>query len=334
MIADLSKHALAYAPEYGRHGFSDHLPMAVTALRGLRVDEEKVENFAAGYVKNLKKRRHSKKAIDATHLSARLGDASVYPSALNYFVSAIENDGRAAVLAQRLPELTNAVTTAAFHGVIRTAYGLIADENLEIAAGLAYWWANAEPIVYGSNIGAASDNPDTLIDDLAAVIRENRKKIKLDQPTISARLAAVAAHPGLGALLGRSAAADVSFDDIAMVALRIYLASPDLTTLHCVTGAHAVRIICENVVMGDEAIRSALWAGICAAYAAVGAPELPAMTPAPTGAPDWRIIASAAGGAEDEHDIKFAYSCLDEARKYGRDAHYRHAAAQRLGLLS
>jgi hypothetical protein len=252
--------------------------------------------------------------------------------AFNHFYDAVARDGRVDALVKYLPELIGAIGTAAFHGLIRTAFGLIANENTEIAAGLAYWWAHAATPSYSPSIGAANNDHETLLADIAAAFKGARKKLRLDAPTISGRIREAAAQPRIGAVLSRAAAADVSFDDIAATALRIYLAEQDFASLHCVTGVHAARVLCAGVVMDDEELRKALWAVVCAVYASMGAPAVAPLAPAPTGAPDWRVIISAAQSAQDEHDIKFAYACVEEARCYGRDAQYRHAAALRLGV--
>jgi hypothetical protein len=84
--------------------------------------------------------------------------------------------------------------------------------------------------------------------------------------------------------------------------------------------------------MNDADLRSALWASLCAAYASLGAPPLASLTPPPSKALDWRVLTAAAMSSDDEHDIKFVYSCNEEARYYGRDLQYRRAAALRLGM--
>jgi hypothetical protein len=330
---DIETHALKFAPAYGEHDFSDHLPMTVTALRELGAAPDRVEEFAKTYRKRLRRKKAGKATIDGPLLSARFGDPTVYPAALNYFREAIASEGRAQVLGEHLPELADSIATAAFHGVIRVAYGLIAGSDVETAAGLAYWHSQATPVKFARSIGAANNDSQTLLEDVAAAFAKHRKKLRLDQPTISERIAEVFAHPQLGSVLNRAAAADVPFEQIAAVALRIYLASEDFTALHCVTGVHATRIIAEHVVMDDVALRKALWSSLLAAYASIGAPTLEPLNPPPSGAPDWHVISSAAQSSDDEHDVKFAYSCQEEARHYGRDASYRYAAAKRLGLI-
>ncbi len=332
MHDDLTLHAKKVAPEYGEHDFSDHLPMAVTALRAMGAEESRVSEFAKGYSKQLKRKKLGSSTIDPMLLSVSLGDNEVYPKALNFFLNEIESSGRAQVLAEYVPELTKGIASAAFHGVIRTAYGLIADENLEIAAGLAYWWAHWAPISPGSSIGAANDKPATLMEDIASAFRKHGKKVTLDQPTISARIAAVRAQPAMSAVLAKAMSANVSFEEIAGTALQIYLAAEDFTALHCVTGVHATRVLIEHVVMDDVDLRGALWASLCAAYASIGAPTLEPLAPPPSKAVDWRVLTAAAIAADDAHDIKFVYSCQEEARHYGRDMQYRYAAGVRLGM--
>lgn len=330
---DLNTHALKYAPQYGEHDFADHLPMAVTAMRELGAAPERIEAFAKTYAKRLRRKKVGKAKIDGLLLSARLGDPTVYPAALNYFLESIRNEGRAQTLAAHLPELSGAIAAAAFHGVIRVSFGLIADNDVEIAAGLAYWHAHATPVKFARSIGAANNDAQTLLEDVASSFAKHKKKLNLDQPTISERIAEITSNPQLGVVLTRAAAANVPFEQISATALRIYLSSLDFTALHCVTGVHATRVLAEHVVMDDEALRKSLWSSLLAAYASIGAPELQTLTPPPVGAPDWHVIASAAQSSDDEHDIKFAYSCQEEARFYGRDASYRFAAAKRLSLV-
>lgn len=332
MPFDIKTHAEKFLPFYGEHEFADHLPMTVVALRKLGAREETIDNFVSVYAKRLKRKKIPAKSIDPLLLSAHYGDPAIYPKAFRFFLNAIETDGRVDVLATYLPELIDAISTAAFHGVIRTAYGLLANEDTEIAAGLAYWWSRAEKVSYAMSIGAANNDVETLIADVASAFEKNRKKLKLDQPTISARIAEIFSHPRIASVLTRAAAADVKFDAIASTALRIYLASEDFTALHCVTGVHAARILSEHVVMDDIGLRKALWGAICAAYASIGAPPLPPLSSFQTKSPNWRIISAAAQSSVDEHDIKFVYACREEARQYGRDAQYRHAAAKRMAL--
>ncbi|MEO1253218.1 MAG: questin oxidase family protein, partial [Pseudomonadota bacterium] len=275
---DINTHAQKYAPEYGEHHFSDHLPMTATALKRLGAPAERIDAFAKVYRRKLKRRRPAKSTIDPLLLSARLGDPTVYPAALNYFTTRISTEGRAHVLAEHLPELTGSLAAAAFHGVIRVAYGLIANSDAEIAAGMAYWYAQAHPIKFGRHIGASNNDVTTLLQDVAATMKKQRRKLSLDQDTISARMDEIFANPALNAVLARTAAADVAFEEIASVALRLFLATEDFTALHCVTGVHATRVLSEHVVMDDAALRKSLWSSLCAAYASIGAPELASLT--------------------------------------------------------
>ena len=50
-------------------------------------------------------------------------------------------------------------------------------------------------------------------------------------------------------------------------------------------------------------------------------------------APPWQEIAARAVASDDEHDLSFSFSAMEEERAYG-DRLYRVLAAKRLGLLT
>ena len=64
MSFDLANHAAIYAPDYGEHAFSDHMPMAVTALRKLGANEGEIDAFVASYKKRLRRKKIGVKSID------------------------------------------------------------------------------------------------------------------------------------------------------------------------------------------------------------------------------------------------------------------------------
>ncbi len=329
---DLSAHSEKFAPEYGPHGFTDHLPMAVTALRQLGADEARVDVFATQYQKKLKSAADKSAAASDAEIAGLMGDHGAYAAAKGFFQNALANEGTADVLARYLPELSDAVSTAAFHGVIRTAYGLIAELDQEIAAGLAYWWAHAKKIEFVAPLNAQDGTPEELMQDIAEAFRHYGGEVDLNQSTISAQMNAILRHRKLAAVLGRASVASVGMDKLTELALRLYFTKPDFTSLHCVTGAHAVRVIGENVGNHAGDLAKGYWNGLCAAFAAMGAPSLLALDKAAPKPPVWGMIAAAAIASDDDHDIKFAYTCREEARIYGRDLDYRRAAAHRLGI--
>jgi hypothetical protein len=95
-----------------------------------------------------------------------------------------------------------------------------------------------------------------------------------------------------------------------------------------VTAVHALRVV--SPLLGDPAAANRwLLQAIGATYVALGTPELsPEGARAEANAPSWEAIATAAAASNDEHVIKFAYTCREEATAYARPL-YRSFAAKR-----
>lgn len=125
---------LRHAPEY-RGGLSNHLPMALVALDAMGADGQRLCAFASDYARRLGPRRPGDPIDDA------------FEAAFARRLDAIGRDGVDAVLREALPRLIPGVGAAAFHGLIRTAYGVIAGHAGEIAAGLAYWETRFLPLL-------------------------------------------------------------------------------------------------------------------------------------------------------------------------------------------
>src|SRR5271167_3680670 len=145
VLRNLLDAGAAFAPEYGG-GLSSHLPMALSALHSLGASDDRLRAFHARYSTQLAHRRRMSAGAPAIDpwLSG-LGQYACFDALLQYALAAIRRDGRAHTLRQFLPRLMPGVAAAAFHGLIRTAHGVAADHDGEVAAGLAYWAARHLP---------------------------------------------------------------------------------------------------------------------------------------------------------------------------------------------
>jgi len=140
---------------------------------------------------------------------------------------------------------------------------------------------------------------------------------------------AAIAHPGFGANVSRLDPRALDTAVLADALIKAYAATGDFTILHGVTGCHAFRLVAPHFESPPDALRN-LWTAVVAAYMSCGSPPLE--TEWNLRGSDrlaWNEIHRRAALCDDEHDVKFAYSCWREWQAYGNDL-YRRAASARV----
>ena len=136
-LADrLRDHRDRHGPHY--KGFlSDHLPMALLAMKALGAERGSLAAYAANYEDRLDPPvRHAQEPPGS--LAEALGQQVAYGALLAYFDREIARHGATKTLATYLPDLVSGWVRFAFHPIIRLAYGVRFGVESEIAAGLAY----------------------------------------------------------------------------------------------------------------------------------------------------------------------------------------------------
>lgn len=302
---------LRFAPEY-RGGLSNHLPMALVALDALGAGPARLGTFASQYAPRLAPRTRSL-PLDAA-----------YESAFERHRDAIEQRGIDAVLRETLPRLMPGVGAAAFHGLIRTAYGVEAQHAGEIAAGLAYWEARWLPLLPALPTVPSERDVGTWLRTLAAALPPWHS----DSSLIFERMAAVAETAAFREQAATLAIGEATPREIAALALDRYLASGDFTVLHVMTSCHALRVLGPWLERARDAWR---WYSIAVAAGVVSSGiDLAAHTErAP--APPWTALVERACASSNDHAIKLAHSARAEAEMWGDDQRYRQAVALILG---
>jgi hypothetical protein len=326
-----------YHPSYGG-GLSNHCPMTLIALERMGATPQRVESFALAYLKRLEPAPLPGEAIDAENWRVRLGEESAYGDYLGFFRREVGRLNARAALRAYLPELAPGLGAAAFHPVIRTAFGVIADDPEEIAVGLAYWASRYLALPERQDMPA--ELPFASSDDPLQILKKTRTwpglAFEPDGDALIDREMLRAADPTLFPLL----AAALQIDDLTLDRLRqtaglLFLGANDFNSLHAVTGLHAARVLSDFAIDRRPFARE-VWRALLALYLSLDRPELP--TPARAAEltaeelPDWNAILSAAVGDDDEHVIKLVFSCLEESRAGGGRL-YRYLAARKVGLL-
>jgi hypothetical protein len=338
LLKSLLAKARHYHPIYGG-GLSNHCPMTLIALERLGATPKRIESFAQACVKKLDPAPLPGDAINAENWRARLGEEGAYPDYLGFFRREVARLNARAALRAYLPDLAPGLGAAAFHPVIRTAFGVIAEDSEEVAVGLAYWASRY--LALPERADMPSELPFASSDDPLQILKKTRTWPGLEfEPDADAlidremlRAADATLFPLLAAALEID---DLTLDRLRQAAALLFLGVNDFNSLHAVTGLHAARVISDFAV-DRRAFAREVWRAFLALYLSLDRPEVPAAAHAAEltaeALPDWNAILPAAVASDDEHVIKLVFSCLAESRAGGGRL-YRYLAARKVGLPS
>jgi hypothetical protein len=307
----LDEHHRRFSPFYQGY-LSDHAPMAALALHGLGRGETEVLDWYDTYVQKLEPLERAPDRYLALLEGTRLELARY---------------GRETLLKNTLPAYISGWARSAFHPLIRIAYGYHFQIDGEIAAGLAYlkWCGPDRRIERLAGSAASSRDPEEALIAFATVrpaatnVGPGRK--------FDVCLKAVIAHPAIADVARRYPDALPAF---SRAALSIFDQTHDFFALHLVTGAHAFRTLYPFAGEFRDEIFSL---GILAGYASVGAPVF---SPFKAARQAVLTIAPELGKAvktSDDHDIKLAYSAMNQAHYFADDA-YAEVAQRYLSARS
>lgn len=306
--AQLLEAGSIYHVHYGDR-LANHLPMVLIALDSMRATPAQLAHAFDRSTPHLQPRPGSpvQEVEDITHCRNR---EDLFASALHYYEQQLRQLGIARCLQQELPRLLPSIATAAFHGLIRTAYGIDARHLEEIAMGLAYWNLDYH------ELASSNKQIPRSATEIISLVAEKYTDIPLAPGNIADHMHSVTGQPGWmdtpiqPELLG--------LENIAEVAIHAYLGTRDFTLLHGVTGCHALRLILPYCTDREAALRY-FWQGLVIAYLSTGpkvirpfeAEELEDIPQRQT------EIMQKALHSDDDHVIKLAYSALEEFHYYG-----------------
>ncbi|MFV8781309.1 questin oxidase family protein [Microbulbifer sp. SA54] len=311
--AQLLEAGSRYHVQYGDR-LANHLPMVLIALDKLGATPAQLRHAFDRSTPHLQLRPGSPVMEIRDIRSCRNRD-DLFPSALHYYEQQLRQLGIAQCLHQELPPLLPSIATAAFHGLIRTAYGIDAGHLEEIAMGLAYW--NQEYHALPGSNEETSETAEAVLTRVAKTFPD----VALAPGNIADHMQCVTRQPGW--LDTPVQPKHLSLQDIAHVALNAYLSTGDFTLLHGVTGCHALRLILPHCQQPELALRF-FWQGLVIAYLSTGPKDLTTREEQKALEPiseRQQALKSQALGSEDDHVIKLAYSALEEYGFYQDEAY-------------
>ena len=302
----------AYEPEYGAAGLTSHLPMALVALDRLGATRERCQDYIGWYA--------------GARKLAPLNLHGEFALAAKGIAESLQRRGREATLKALLAQLMDSVGSQAFHGMIRTAYALEAQDDSELAFALAYWQSAPMRLPIGEADAASSLSLEEAFRAAEKLFAPYRGCFR--GQLISSVMSKVAEWPAFQQLASALPASECAPDRLAAVSLALFAATGDFTALHAVTGTHAFRVV-SGFLDNSASAGKSLAVALLAAYADMDAPPLPSANALDawrnSAAPEWDVLATRAVASNDDHVIKVTYSAREEDALWP-DPLYRVAA--------
>jgi hypothetical protein len=225
------------------------------------------------------------------------------------------------------------LAASATHGLMRLAYGVLRDDEEEIAIALGYWAATY------LELGAAEGNAPVTDDPAEVLLRmrqvDSFRCVETELDLLWHFMRAIAAKPEFRPIVDSLAIGPGTAARMREASLALYAGTMDFCALHAVTGCHWLRMLRPATPDPQPALRY-FWQAIAALYPKIGFPELPDAE-AVEGwrrlpCPAWPDIDAAAVRSDDEHDLSLVFSAREEFRTFG-DRLYQVVAARRMQLI-
>lgn len=306
---------LLLQPEY-QGQLTNHLPMALHALHSLGASPERMRDFFAVHAQRFQRGMYAcaerEPLLPIADWVRLRGQDDAFPSLLAYFNGIVASHGMEDSLRFALPDLIPGVAAAAFHGLIRTAHAVQAAHAGELAAALAYWAWRWQPLTE-----PPVANPLIGFDSWAGLLVKQAAGCHSDDQLISTCMNAASrsdAYLELAGALMPAASLEKRIAELAELAVDCYVAGPNFTTLHMVTGLRALRTLLPWIRDSEASQATVVHCFVAAYLVARGSATEPAIVPK---SKSWADVIQDALASDDEHVIKLVHACSDEAARYG-----------------
>ncbi|MCJ8324311.1 MAG: questin oxidase family protein [Rhizobiales bacterium] len=323
MLIDKINAYTGLKPDYDNQ-LSNHLPMTAFALAELGASDDHINKYFSSYLGRLEQAPQHQLVIDHNNWQQHLGENIYYTNYLTYFLERFENATTEQVLKDLLPVFIKSPASKAYHCLLRLAYGIVSKNKVEMAAGLAYW-ADSYLVIdqQGNEFDdkAKDDISENIFDDIRNTCIQTGY-LAPDAPNIFSRIKAISQSELASLFISKAKISNtIGLDKIAVKCLELYLNTKNFTILHCVTSCHAQRIIFKFLTkkQQSEAILY-YWQSVIFAYISINTPVINCITKMSfDNVLDVPEIKQTLITSFDDHDIKIAYTAIEEANFYKDD---------------
>lgn len=314
-----------YSSQY-RNGLSNHLPMALASLDFLGANESQIQKFNEMYLKNLEPVKESTATVDS--VINHFGKNDDFQAVVDYFKSQLDEFGLEEVLLKTVPSLSEGISGAAFHPLIRLAFSIEIDDSTEQAHALASW-----VVAYQKLAGRDESRAKvSFAESLSSLKSKFNEPYKPEGYGVFKRMAVASEHENFKDFLNSFDMGTNAVKEISELVIRLYLSTKDnFTALHAVTSCHALRVVSKSYKGNFKELIRYYWQAIGAAYIDIGLPELIDIE-VPKILPSWEDILCKACESTNDHIIKLVYTCREEFHHYGNNL-YHLAASKKVRLI-
>lgn len=323
----------AYGSEFAKT-YANHAPMVLVALDRLGGTPDRLADFFDHYrdYKKLLPFAHPTTALTAETWKAEVGHRDREPDLRAFFMLEVERLGIEGALRTYLDILAPGIGASALHALMRMAYGLIREDETDIAIALAYWAATYLEMPGTRGAAPITRQPGEVLARVAAIDAMHTlplHELLWQNMAESGRLAEFAP------VIDWLEIDEDSLPRMANASIALFAATMDFSALHAVTGLHWLRLVLPYSAAPEVLLRH-FWQCVAALMGEMGFPVLPAPETLERWrhlpVPDWETIAAAARLSYDEHDLSLVFTATQEHAVYG-DPLYQLAAARRVGLV-
>jgi len=344
-----------------RNGFSLHAPMVALALERLGASEAEIlAQFSRSREKNGRYGLIPIAGEDLGHLEGDVSEANWLQlcnssglgekSFRDFWFSKI--GGQGVVESARLcfaalsPDGTH---SRLHHGVIRLAYAVQGGTEEEVAAALAAYSVNYDPLVpfvwspssFHSPVEALRHLRSQGIPQVTAGTGKKYARFLKDPQVLSKQVIGFVCFSLLFLLLTSSLSLSLFFGwlgsvprlsglgtkqglgDFVSCVLLFYITKPNIFTLHLITGLHALIVLKDVLMLDEKSFEAALlshWVSVVVMYYSHKCVEIDTgietAPPPRSGALAWEEVVRGAIQKGGDHDIKFADTLVDLKSRY------------------
>ncbi|MCY9804164.1 questin oxidase family protein [Vibrio scophthalmi] len=311
MLAKLLEQAQKFGIETGVSGNTNHLPMALIALRKLGASNAQLDSFFTDYHDGLLLlEEHA--PVAKFEWREHLGNQDAFDDYLAYFKAQISEHGLSEVTTNHIDTLIQGCGSSAFHAMIRLSYGLQEENDTEVAFGLAHMAAHFLAITLPSRSDLTASH---IIDNALSAFSD----FSVSANSITQRMRAVIQNERFIAINQFPQHATLS--QFSQQFAELYLSTRDFTVLHAVTSCHAMQLILPYCKKPQQALQF-YWSAVLCAVLSIEKLTFRTET-ADSDMPLEQLDLETIRQSSDTHVIKLAWSSIAQYQQYGHCAHLR-----------
>ena len=303
-------------------GTTNHCPMALIAMAKMGAGDQRLADFFEFW--------RGTYAMDAEIFPLDLtltrenylqsvGRASQFLQLQDFFYRWIQSDNICHVVRELFNELPLAPASGAFHALIRLGYGVKVSHCGEVAAAMAAMVVGN----FSTHLPSQGGEYVTSLQEGFSQLSKKFKGRRVEGEMITTKMHAVFKDQEFQQACPRFLHHEGILAEMRDLAILCYFQTQSFTALHMVTALEALASLSEKIsdLLSNEVLED-VWTALCVAYVSIGAPPLLLMNPSPVAMHSsfvqqeaWLQLFALATQSNDDHVIKFTYSCFTENQR-------------------